>query len=154
MNTGERKGRVKKELELIKCLCVPSTVLHSQCSVNHSLRSDQLSPQFGLEENQINRDIRWPDQVTNLMLVEPETEARLEFLPSGSSGWRSQKVKSASDLSRALERAERGLGTEGRKRRQRETGGKGKGYRPISTEANTFTQRASASQGRPVITTC
>lgn len=88
------------------------------------------------------------------MLVEPETEARLEFLPSGSSGWRSQKVKSASDLSRALERAERGLGTEGRKRRQRETGGKGKEYRPISTEANTFTQRASASQGRPVITTC
>lgn len=28
VNIGERKGRVKWEMELIKHLCVPSTVLH------------------------------------------------------------------------------------------------------------------------------
>lgn len=59
---GKEREGLNRNLDLIKGLCVPSTVLHSQYSVNHSLRSDQLSPQFGVEENQINIDIRWPDK--------------------------------------------------------------------------------------------
>lgn len=125
----------------------------SQCSESHSLRSDQLSPQFGVEENQINRDIRWLDQVTSLCwwsqkLKQDWSFSHVEAQAGGVRRYSQHLIWAEPKLSRG-QREDWGQRAGKRDRNRKE-----KGYRPFSTEANTFTQRASASQGKPVITTC
>lgn len=83
-------------------------------------------PQFRVEKYWIKRDIRWSDQVTELVLVEQETEARSEFLQNHTSGWKNQKVRSGFSLNRVQKKKERKVRVQ--------SGGKREGERGINQE--------------------